>query len=222
MTDAGRRAFRIAALAALAPLAACLGGRMPAIEYYRLAPVDSVALTTRLAAPALPGAAPLPSVAIAPYEAPGVYGGRDIVFRSADGTYGTYPARRWAVPLPIMLGLLTQDVLRTTPISVLPAVYSPPSYGTYAYVWRGRVRELEEIDRGRTVYAAVSLEARLVRSRDDSVVWSGAARLEERVERGTMPAIVDALSRLAGQGLAQLAAEARLSLARTAASAAPR
>lgn len=222
MTEPLRRVRNAATVAAILALAGCLGGRLPAIEYYRLAPADSTMLTTRLAAPASPGVAPLPALAIAPFEAPGVYGGREIVFRGGDGTYGTYPARRWAVPLPTMLGLLTQDVLRASPLSASAAVYEPPSYSAYPYVWRGRVREMEEVDRGRTVYAAVALEARLVRSRDDSVVWSGTTRLEERVDQGTMPSIVGALSRLASEGLAQLAEEARLSLARTAASAAPR
>jgi hypothetical protein len=81
------------------------------------------------------------------------------------------------------------------------------------------IRELEEVDRGRDVFAAVRLEARLVRTRDDSVLWSGSARLERAVPEGTMSAIVAMLSRLAAEAVAQLADEARVALASPAASA---
>jgi hypothetical protein len=120
-----------------------------------------------------------------------------------------------------MLGMITEDLLRTRPLTAEPAIFDPPSPHAYTYIWRGTVRELEEVDRGRTVYAAIQLDARLVRAADDSVIWSGTTRLERVVPEGTMPAIVLMLSQLAAEGVTQLVEAARPTLAATAASAVP-
>jgi ABC-type uncharacterized transport system auxiliary subunit len=146
------------------------------------------------------------------YVAPGVYGDRNIVFRIDDSQMGSYPNREWAVPVPVMLGLITEDIFRARPLTSEAAVFDPPSPRAYTYVWRGLVRELEEVNRGSHVYAAVRFDARLVRGNDDSVLWSGSARLERPVPQGTMPAIVDALSQLATEAILQLQESARASL----------
>jgi len=158
-------------------------------------------------------------IAIVPYIAPGIYGDGNVVYRIDDSEYGSYPNREWAVPVPTMLGMLTEDIFRSRPLSRDPAVFDPPSPHAYAYVWRGLVRELEEVDRGQQVFAVVRLDARVVRARDDSVLWSGSARLERPVPEGTMPAIVDALSQLSAEAILQLQDSARASLAGPAASA---
>jgi uncharacterized lipoprotein YmbA len=216
-----------ATLAALALLAATgclggLGGRLPALEYYRLSTADSATLVTRVAAPASPQAAPLPALAIAPFEAPGIYGRRQIVYRTGESAYGTYGAREWALPVGTMLGLVAEDVFRSRPLSAERAIFDPPSVAAYPYVWHGLVRQLEEVDRGQEVWASVRLEGRVVRTADDAVVWSGAAALERRVPQGTMPEIVRALSTLSTEAMVQLAEDARASLGRSAASTAPR
>jgi ABC-type uncharacterized transport system auxiliary subunit len=209
----------IAWIAAAAGAAACFTGRLPPEELYRLALPDSAVTTTTSTALTNPVGGARGSIAIAPYVAPGIYGNRSLVYRIDDNEYGTYPSREWALPVGTMLGLITQDVLRQRPISDDPPTYDPPSYRVHQYVWRGVVRELEEVDRGRAVFAAVQLDARLVRAKDDSVVWSGSARLERPVPKPTMPAIVAALSQLAAEAVTRLADEARGALARSAASA---
>jgi len=205
------------AMLALGP-AACIRGHLPAKELYRLATPDSAATTIPLAF--APAAVAPGSIAIAPYETPGVYGDPGIVYRVDASNYGVYPAREWALPVGTMLGLMTQDVLARHPITARTALFDPPSYRTHDYVWRAIVRELEEVDRGHDVFAAVRFDARLVRARDDSVIWSGSARAERPVPQGTMPAIVDALSALSVEVIGRLADEARASLSASAASAA--
>jgi ABC-type uncharacterized transport system auxiliary subunit len=75
--------------------------------------------------------------------------------------------------------------------------------------WRGTVREFEEVDRAGLVFAAVRLDARLVRAADDSVLWSGTARAESRVtDAKNMTAVVDSLSSLAAPAVTTLAREA--------------
>ena len=197
----------------------CFHGKLPPQEFYRLhlpEPTDSIAAATPDAtAPALsPG-----GIAIVPYIAPGLYGDRNIVFRVDDASYGSYPNREWALPVPTMLGMLTEDIFRARPLTRDPAVFDPPSPHTYAYVWRGLVRELEEVDRGHQVFAVVRFDARLLRAKDDSVIWAGSARLERLVPEGTMPAIVAMLSQLSAEVITQLQESARTSVFGPAASA---
>jgi ABC-type uncharacterized transport system auxiliary subunit len=198
---------------------ACIHGKMPARELYRLhlpEPTDSIAAAVPDAVPQ-----PLPAggIAILPYTTPGVYGQGNIVFRIDESTYGSYPNREWALPVSTMLGMITEDEFRSHPLTRDPAIFDPPSPHAYTYVWRSVVRELEEVDRGSHVYAAVRFDARLVRARDDSVLWSGNARLERLVPEATMPAIVSMLSQLSAEVIVQLQESARLSVFSSAASA---
>ena len=215
-----RAARSLIAALLLAATGACFHGKLPAIEYYRLRLPETDTSATP-AADHVAGVVGLPAgaIAILPYAAPGIYGDGGIVYRVDESAYGAYPNREWAVPVPTMLGMLTQDLFQMRPLTRDPSVFDPPSAHSYPYVWRGLVRELEEVDRGQQVFAAVRLDARLVRSRDDSVIWAGSARLERAVPEGTMPAIVDALSVLAAQVITQLQDSARVALGVSAASA---
>lgn len=210
---------RVTHYSALATLAGCFHGKLPSQEFYRLRlpePTDSIAAATPDgSAPALaPG-----GIAILPYVAPGLYGNRGIVFRVDEASYGSYPNREWALPVSSMLGMLTEDIFRARPLTRDPVVYDPPSAHAYAYVWRGLVRELEEVDRGRQVFAVVRFDARLLRAKDDSVLWAGSARLERLVPEGTMPAIISMLSQLSAEVITQLQESARSSVFGPAASA---
>lgn len=211
--------FSCLTLMLLGSAVGCVHGKLPAIEYYRLrlpeSEVPPVPADRELGIGGLPAGA----IAILPYSAPGIYGDGGIVYRVDDSAYGAYPNREWAVPVPTMLGMLTQDVFQARPLTRDPSVFDPPSPHSYAYVWRGLVRELEEVDRGHQVFAAVRLDARLLRARDDSVIWSGSARLERPVPEGTMPAIVGALSALTAQVIVQLQDSARVALGASAGSA---
>lgn len=224
---------RLARLVAALPLlaaAACIHGQLPARELYRLAPIDTLvgrdgplieaSSQGHAAAPALVGALG-GALAVAPYQTPGVYGDGPIVFRIGETEYGQYPAREWALPLGDMLGMLTERVLRGGDAPGLGVVYDPPSRRDYPYLWRGTVREFDEVDRGKQVYAAVRLEVQLVRSADDAVVWSGSAGGERLVADPTMPHIVEALTALAVSAVERLATDVRADLARAPAQPAP-
>jgi hypothetical protein len=200
---------------------ACIHGKLPAREFYRLhlpEPTDSIAAAT-IDHEASSSTLPAGSVAILPYVAPGLYGDGNIVYRIEDASYGSYPNREWAVPIPTMLGMLTEDIFRAHPFTRDPAVFDPPSPHAYPFVWRGYVRELEEVDRGKQVFAVVRLDARVIRARDDSVLWNGSARLERLVPEATMPAIVAMLSQLSVEVITQLQESARASIFGQAASA---
>jgi hypothetical protein len=75
------------------------------------------------------------------------------------------------------------------------------------------VREFEEVNRGSQVLAAVRIDARIARAEDDSIVWSGSARLERAASPANMSGIVQTLSTLATEVVADLATRARHDLA---------
>ena len=181
----------------------CFGNKLPPLEQYRLAPSpDSTALGN-------PPNGPLPgSIAIAKFLTPGIYGGDQIVYRVGETGYGTYPSREWALPLGEMLGLLAEETLRHDPIGT-EAVYGPASRQQFEYEWRGTVKEFEEVNRDNRVYASVKLEARLLRTADDSIIWRGERGVERPVPDPTMSNIVDEISSAARQVMKELALDAK-------------
>lgn len=203
-------ALRLAGAAALAaaPLG-CIRGTLPPRELYRLSIPDPV---TPPAADApgrpVPAALTAGTLAIAPYETPGIYGEPSIVYRVGDTEYGAYPSREWAIPLGQMLGVLTEGVLRGAPLTPGSAIFNPPSLRAQSYVWRGTVREFEEVNRGRELSAAVRIDVALLRTADDSVLWTGSARREAPVAEPTMGAVVRTLSTLATDAVTELVAGA--------------
>jgi ABC-type uncharacterized transport system auxiliary subunit len=153
------------------------------------------------------------TLGIAQYAAPGIYGDPLIVFRVNETEYGSYPSREWAVPLSDQLGVLTERVLARTPLTAERAIFDPPSRRAQTYIWRGTVREFEEVDRGSDVRAAVRLDVRIVRAEDDSIVWSGSSRIERSVQSQNMSGIVQTLSALADEVVTDLATRARREIA---------
>src|SRR5688572_15282874 len=118
----------------------CFRGSLPVLRQYRLVVPDSTAeahlLNGSAYTPPLTG-----SLAILAYDAPGLYADRNIVYRVGETEYGTYPSSLWALPLEHMLGVITAQVLRTTPLSVEQTVFDPPSRRGYDYTWQGTIRE---------------------------------------------------------------------------------
>lgn len=197
------RAGRLSAGALLLlGLVAC--GRGPPLERYRLLPV-----------PADSGASRVPAdqtIAVEPYVTQGIYAEPQIVYRVGEASYGAYPNREWAIPLSSMLADATVRRLRAAPGGA-ERVTDDAAGGAHELVWRGRVREFEEVDRGDSVLAAVHLDGAVVRVADDSVLWQGSARAERRVpEAKSMPAVVDALSALTAAAVDQLVREAEPTL----------
>ena len=181
---------------------ACFSGRLPARELYRL----NVPPAPDVTAPAGPL---IGTIEVERYETPGLYGDGNIVFRTGENEYAVYPSREWGIPLGEMLALLTENALERAPLSNGGAVYDAPAGSDLPYVWRGMVREFDEIDRGRDVFVAVRLDAQLVRTADDIIIWKGSRRLEAAVPKPTMAAIVAGLSVLATDATQALINDAR-------------
>ena len=184
---------------------------LPPRELYRLKLAD----TTSAIQPVNGDGAPIAgSIAIAPYETPGLYGESGIVFRVGQSSYGAYPSREWALPLGEMLGTMTESVFLRAPISTEQAVYDPPSRNSHRYTWHGTVREFEEVNVGQVVSVAVRIDVKFVRSADDSLLWSGSARADrpvslpsdrmENVVNALSDAAIEVINRLGQQAAAEL------------------
>jgi ABC-type uncharacterized transport system auxiliary subunit len=203
--------FRLALLAIAALTAGCIRrGTVAPIEMYRLLP--TAAETASVALPALVEDLPDGSLAISRYITPGLYGQRGIVYRVGEAGYATYPSREWAIPLGEMLGRRTADLIQEKPLLRGGGLFDPPTRRAFTHLWRGTVREFEEIDRGNSVFVAVNLEASLIRVDDDSILWSGAARVERAVPNGTIEGIVAGLSAATDEVVFALLDSARVSI----------
>ncbi|HWE44012.1 MAG TPA: ABC-type transport auxiliary lipoprotein family protein [Gemmatimonadaceae bacterium] len=208
-----RAAWRLLPLVLLVAAGCWRIGKLPPRELYRITlpePPDSSGPAVTASdgvAPPLPG-----TLGIAEYVTPGVYGDPQIVFRIGDTEYGSYPSREWAVPLGDQLGVLTERVLGRIPLTAERAVFDPPSRRAQTYIWRGTVREFEEVDRGRQVLASVRIDLRVVRAEDDSILWSGSSRMERAAQSPDMSGIVQTLSALADEVITDLATRARREL----------
>jgi ABC-type uncharacterized transport system auxiliary subunit len=198
-------AHPLPALLAALLLGGCIGS-LPPLERYRLTPAPTAA----------PGAAPATfadssatiTIAVEPYATTGIYADPAIVYRVGESTYGAYPNREWALPLGDMLADATVETLRATP-GLDAQVTSERASAAYGLVWRGFVQRFEEVDRGDSVAASVRLDAVLVRTPGDTVVWQGSAGAEGPVTDSTMPAVVAILSNLTSTALRRLADEAK-------------
>ena len=188
------------------------GNRTAPRELYRI--ILPAALDTDSVARSLDGSAyPLAgTLAISQYVAPGIYGDPGIVYRIDDTRYGAYPNREWAVPIAEQLGVLTERVLAREPLTSERAVFDPPSQRSQTYIWRGTIREFEEVDRGSQVLAAVRLDARIVRVSDDSILWAGTSHIERAARAPNMPGIVQTLSEIAAEAVTELVTRARAEL----------
>ena len=198
---------RALATCAVALALGCFRTRtVPPVEMYRLVPADSASIDVA------PEHLPDGAVAVARFITPGLYGQRGIVYRLGDAGYAAYPSREWAIPLGEQLGRRTADLMQQRPPVRGGALFDPPSRRGFTYVWRGTVREFEEIDRGDDVFVAVNLEASLIRIEDDSIVWSGGRRVERAVPDGTMEGIIAGLSAATDEVLVALVDSARVSI----------
>jgi uncharacterized lipoprotein YmbA len=202
--------------------AGCVRGSLPTRELYRLRTVfdatpSASSRTNGMGGRNGDGVAAsrespegTPPIAVEMYATPGVYSDPQIVYRVDDVRYATYPNREWALPLGAMLATLTAESLRrefALGTRIQEGVSRAPGNGL---LWRGTVREFEEVNRGREVFAAVRLSAALVRVSDDSVVWQGEAHAERPVvPPNAMTAVVDTLSAVAASVIRELASQAQ-------------
>ena len=208
-----RADHRIIAVALAFVAAGCFRfGTRPPLERYRLEVPEPARAASALPASAIPSLTG--SLAVLPYQAPGLYGRDPIVYRIGDTQFDVYPNREWAIPLRDQLGTITTRLLEARPLTAERVVFDPSGLRSYTFAWRGRVLHFEEVNRGDTVLAAVGFEVQLLRTADDSVLWSGRYEAERIVPppNTTMEPIIHMLSTLTSEAIGGLIDSARVEL----------
>lgn len=125
-----------------------------------------------------------------------------IVYFSGDNELNFYQYHRWAEPPDFQVQSLLIRQLRGA--GLFDNVVPYRAQKGLDYVLRGRLLAMEEVDAPGGISARFGLELELVRQGDAQVVWSDRAARECPVAAKNVPAVVEALSNCAGQGLSQL------------------
>ncbi len=126
------------------------------------------------------------------FRAPEVLRDDRIVFYETPTQLNFYQNHRWTSDPATMLSELVARRLRAT--GIFADVLQLPARTPVDYILRGRVLNFEEVDYGGGVIGRVGLELTLVRSRDDTTVWSDARMVERSAQGKGVPGVVNALN----------------------------
>lgn len=126
-----------------------------------------------------------------------------IVYSTADNQVNYYQYHRWAEdPAAMVTSLFVREVAGRHLFR--DVAQFRPDKGTDYYL-RGRVLALEEQDRGPSVSVRVAVEAELLKSKTDAVVWTGRAERERPVPRKDVSSVVEEMNRATQEVIGQLA-----------------
>ena len=189
------RSVLIFAVVVMALLGAC-GSKIPPTHYYVL----------ELPAAPLASADSLPFVVVVmPFRASRMLTQDHIVYRPAPGQVGFYEYHRWA-----------EDPRETITSTMVNHLRARKTFGTVLtfdgrsksdYVLRGRIENMEEVDRGGTVSVHVKLSLELVSTEDRQPIWQGMSETKGQVSIGEVSAVVAEMSRATETSLSKLVGE---------------
>ena len=182
-------------LACLAVACLACSGVVPPTNYYVL----------DLPAP-VPAAAPLEHTAVLmPIRVGGVIRQGRIVYRESPVEVGYYEYHRWGEdPRESVSRALREQVLALGTFARLDHFDGRTAAD---YVLRGELLQLEEVDHGGDVRAAVKISLELVETATARVVWGGSTEKTEMVSASEVRSVVAGLSAAAQQAIRQLAGE---------------
>jgi len=125
-----------------------------------------------------------------------------IVYFTTDNELNFYARHRWAEPPNRMVqGLLIRQLRASGSFDDVVAYRAQKGL---AYVLRGNLLSMEEVDTASEIKARFGLELELVRQEDDHVVWTGRHGCERPVAAKTVGAVVDTMSGCVQETLSQL------------------
>ncbi|HEV2348667.1 MAG TPA: ABC-type transport auxiliary lipoprotein family protein [Terriglobia bacterium] len=184
----------------LALLAVGCGGKIPATRYYSL----------RFPPPA-PHTDPKTSLtlSIEPFRAAMSLRDDRIMYYESPTEFSYYEYHLWSPDPATLLAELTRRHLNE--MAIFAHVHLAPSRGRVDYVLRGHLLNFDELDYVPGGKARVALELRLVRAKDQKIVWSDRREVEHSIEGSGVDGVVNALSaasdQLLSEALPGLAAE---------------
>lgn len=168
-------------------LAGC-GGKIPATHYY----------TLKFPPPA-PMADPKTALtlSIEPFRAAMSLRDDRIMYYESPTEFGYYEYHLWSPDPATLLTELTRRHLNQ--LAAFAHVHIAPTRERTDYVLRGHLMNFDELDYVPGGKARVALELRLVRTRDQKIVWSDRREVEHSIEGSGVAGVVDALSAASDQ-----------------------
>ena len=171
--------------------------------------------TLSLAPPPAPegnGGHQLGSLAVRDFETPAYLRQGRIVYRESPTQVGFYEYHRWVSNPGMIVTNAMIDALRSS--NLFSQVDSDASHIKPAFLLRGRLERLDEIDYGGGVQVEVKLSAQLVNSRTASPIWSGeeAETVRVEVEKATVNSVVMTMSHATQKCIDRLLADMRQQL----------
>lgn len=133
------------------------------------------------------------SVAVREFSAPTYLRQGALVYRPSPEEVGFYHYERWAVDPREVLTQAIVDQLRATNNFNVVKIYDGRS--DVDFILGGRLDKLEEVDADRGVSVEVAVSAQMTDLRSGKTIWADSASEAEKVEKRTIPAVVNEMSR---------------------------
>jgi uncharacterized lipoprotein YmbA len=170
-------------MTALFALAGCGTVRYPAHYVLEVAPAVAAATPPQRAL----GPLVMPELACPSYLCEG-----RVVYREEPYRVGFYDYHRWAVNPRTALTRVLADRIRAASLFESVTVAGNPTSG--AYLLRGGIERLEEVDATASVHAICSISAELLDVKTGAVIWSGTFSEGVPVRQRDVPGVVVGLA----------------------------
>ena len=174
--------WSIAAIAGAVALAACGSVRYPAQYALEVAPASPTAAPPR----SVLGPLVVRELACPPYLCEG-----RVVYREEPHRIGFYDYHRWAISPRTALTRVLADRIRAS--SLFESVTVAGSPARAAYLLRGEIERLEEVDEKPSVHAICTISAEIVDVKTGTVSWTGTVSETVPVQQHDVPSVVTAL-----------------------------
>jgi ABC-type uncharacterized transport system auxiliary subunit len=176
-------------------------GKLPLIHYYDIHYPQAAALHS---APKLKE-----TLGIAGFTASFSYRQSRLLYREETPAtkVGFYEDRRWVSSPTELVTLAAISHFRQS--GLFARVIPNPGDSSVDYVLKGRITELEELDKPDGYYAKVSLEAELydLRQKRQTVIWTGAVHRQRKTSVRNVDDIANELSLAVGEALQELVSQ---------------
>jgi ABC-type uncharacterized transport system auxiliary subunit len=142
------------------------------------------------------------ALAIQEFQCPQYLCEGPIVYRSSPEEIGFYESHRWAMNPREMITQSVADSIRSK--ALFHSVVLKGSGVDPAYVLKGNIERLEEVDEGRDVRVVCTISAQLVDTQTKSIIWNHTESQTIAVEDRNVAGVVSSLSTAAGMAVGNL------------------
>jgi uncharacterized lipoprotein YmbA len=149
-------------------------------------------------------------LAVQRFETPAYLRQGRIVYRKSPEQIGFYDYHRWASDPGQVVTAAMIDSLRSAAVFSTVEIYDGQEHA--AYVFQGRLEQLDEVDDEKGVRVEVKLSAQLLDVKTGSAVWAGDTRRNIIVEQRQVRSVVHAMGQATQDCIEQLTQDLRKQL----------